>query len=261
MLLKDQVALVTGGSRGIGRAIVQALAARGPRSPSSIAAASKRPRRWWRRSRPADRQAIQADVAEPGAAQRVVEEVVGDWGRIDILVNNAGVIRDGLFVRMEPDDWKTVLDTNLGGTFTFCRAVAGQMALKQRSGRIINMSSVAAEHVNAGQTNYAASKGAINAFTRALAVELGSRNVTVNASRPRLHRDRHERGGPQQGGRLHQKKLIPMRRLGKPEDIAAVVVFLASAGRGVHHRPGDHGGRRPEPRRGVGVMNPRSASG
>ena len=110
--------------------------------------------------------------------------MLADWGRVDILVNNAGVIRDGLFVRMEPDAWKTVMDTNLDGTFYFCQAVAEQMVFKQRSGRIVNVSSVAADHVNAGQANYAASKGAVNSFTRALAVELGSRSVTVNAVAP-----------------------------------------------------------------------------
>jgi 3-oxoacyl-[acyl-carrier protein] reductase len=232
MQLTDQVALVTGGSRGIGRGIVQALAREG----AKVAFV-------YRGSREAAEalvtevtaaggtcKAIQADVAEAGAAQRVVDQVLADWGRIDILVNNAGVIRDGLFVRMEPADWQAVIDTNLTGTFAFCRAVAGQMALKQRSGRIINVSSVAAEHVNAGQTNYAASKGAVNAFTRALAVELGSRNVTVNAIAPGFVETDMTEAVRNKAGDFIQKKLIPARRLGKPEDIAAVVVFLASAG-------------------------------
>lgn len=103
--------------------------------------------------------AVQGDVAEPGTAGRIVEKLVADWGRLDILVNNAGIIRDGLFVRMTDADWDAVIQTNLRGTFSFCRAVVEQMALRQRSGRIINVSSVAAKHVNAGQTNYAASKG------------------------------------------------------------------------------------------------------
>ena len=160
-------------------------------------------------------------MADPAAAERIVQAVLAEWGRVDILVNNAGVIRDELFVRMEPDDWNAVIGTNLGGTFDFCKAVAKQMAFKQRSGRIINVSSVAAEHVNPGQANYAASKGAINAFTRALAVELASAERVGQRGRPGLHRDGHERGGAQQGGRRQLKKLIPMRRLGKPEDIAA----------------------------------------
>jgi 3-oxoacyl-[acyl-carrier protein] reductase len=232
MQLKDQIALVTGGSRGIGRGIVTALAREG----AKVAFV-------YRGSKPAADalvaeitggggtcKAIQADVAQPEAAQSVVDQVLADWGRIDILVNNAGVIRDGLFVRMEPADWQTVIDTNLTGTYAFCRAVAGQMALKQRSGRIINISSVAAEHVNAGQANYAASKGAVNALTRALAVELGSRNVTVNAIAPGFVETDMTEAVRNKAGDFIQKKLIPVRRLGKPEDIAAVVVFLAGPG-------------------------------
>jgi len=229
MLLTDQVALVTGGSRGIGRGIVQALTREG----AKVAFVYRG------NQQAADAlvaeiggacQAIQADVADPNSARKVVDKVLADWSRIDILVNNAGVIRDGLFIRMEPADWQTVLDTNLGGTIAFCRAVAGQMALKQRSGRIINISSVAAEHVNAGQCNYAASKGAVNAFTRALAVELGSRNVTVNAVAPGFVETDMTEAVRNKAGDFIQKKLIPVRRLGKPEDIAAAVVFLAGPG-------------------------------
>jgi 3-oxoacyl-[acyl-carrier protein] reductase len=232
MQLKDQVALVTGGSRGIGRGIVQALAREG----AKVAFV-------YRGNQPAADalvaeitgvggvcKAVQADVARPEAAQTVVDQVLADWGRIDILVNNAGVIRDGLFIRMEPADWQAVIDTNLNGTFAFCRAVAAQMALKQRSGRIINISSVAAEHVNAGQCNYAASKGAINAFTRALAVELGSRNVTVNAVAPGFVETDMTEAVRNKAGDFIQKKLIPARRLGKPADVAAAVVFLAGTG-------------------------------
>jgi len=133
---------------------------------------------------------------------------------------------------MEQADWDAVINTNLNGTFAFCRAVAGQMALKQRSGRIINISSVAAEHVNAGQCNYAASKGAVNSFTRALAVELGSRSVTVNAIAPGFIETDMTESIRNKAGDFIAKKLIPARRLGKPEDIAAAVVFLASPGAG-----------------------------
>ncbi|HVK10413.1 MAG TPA: 3-oxoacyl-ACP reductase family protein [Gemmataceae bacterium] len=232
MQLKDQVALVTGGSRGIGRGIVVALAKEGAKVAfvyrgskdaadalvAEITAAG------------GTCQAIQADVAQPAAAQTVVDKVLADYGKLDILVNNAGVIRDGLFIRMDQADWDTVINTNLNGTFAFCRAVAGQMALKQRSGRIINVSSVAAEHVNAGQTNYAASKGAVNAFTRALAVELGSRSVTVNAVAPGFVETDMTEAVRNKAGDFITKKLIPARRLGKPEDIAAAVVFLAGPG-------------------------------
>ena len=125
----------------------------------------------------------QGDVSLAEDVTRIVEKVQSDWSRIDILVNNAGVIRDDLFVRMDPEAWDAVLKTNLGGVYLFCRAVAYPM-MKQRSGRIINISSVAAQYHNMGQTNYAASKGAVNALTRGLAVELASRNVTVNAIAP-----------------------------------------------------------------------------
>jgi 3-oxoacyl-[acyl-carrier protein] reductase len=229
MTLKDQVALVTGGSRGIGRAVVQALAREGAKVAfvykGSQQAAGELEKEISAAGGTA--KAVQADVADPEAAKRVVAGVLADWGRVDILVNNAGVIRDGLFVRMDRENWKTVLDTNLDGTFYFCRAVAEQMALKQRSGRIINVSSVAAEHVNAGQANYAASKGAVNAFTRALAVELGSRSVTVNAVAPGFIETDMSEAVRNKAGDFIAKKLVPLRRLGKPEDIAGVVLFLA----------------------------------
>jgi 3-oxoacyl-[acyl-carrier protein] reductase len=228
MRLKDQVALVTGGSRGIGRAIVQALAAEGARVAfvyrGSQAAADSLVQAVTQNGGVA--LALKADVTDPAAAEQCVERVEKEWGRLDILVNNAGVIRDDLFIRMDPEAWTTVLQTNLGGTYNFCKAVAYRL-MKQRRGRIINVSSVAAEHVNQGQTNYAASKGAINAFTRALAVELASRNVTVNAVAPGfIETDMSEAVRNKAGDMI--KKLIPMRRVGQPEDIAKVVVFLAS---------------------------------
>lgn len=229
MQLKDQVALVTGGSRGIGRGIVLALAREGAKV-AFVYRGSQAAAEALTAEVGSNCKAIQADVSQHGAAQKVVDQVIADWGRVDILVNNAGVIKDGLFLRMEQADWDTVLDTNLGGTFAFCRAVVAQMALKQRSGRIINVSSVAAEHVNAGQCNYAASKGAVNSFTRALAVELGSRSVTVNAVAPGFVETDMTEAIKNKAGDFIQKKLIPARRLGKPEDIAAAVVFLASPG-------------------------------
>jgi 3-oxoacyl-[acyl-carrier protein] reductase len=127
---------------------------------------------------------------------------------------------------MDPDAWKIVLETNLGGTYHFCKAAAYRL-MKHRRGRIINISSVAATHVNQGQTNYAASKGAVNSFTRALAVELASRGVTVNAVAPGFIATDMSEAVRNKAGDLI-KKLIPMRRVGQPEDIARVVVFLAS---------------------------------
>lgn len=226
--LKDQVALVTGGSRGIGRAIVKAFAAEGAKVAlvyrGSQAAAESLVQEVAQAGGTA--LALQADVADPPAAEQCFERVTKEWGRLDILVNNAGVIKDDLFVRMEPEAWQTVLQTNLGGAYNFCRAVAYPM-MRQRRGRIINISSVAAEHVNPGQCNYAASKGAINSFTKALAVELASRNVTVNAIAPGfIETDMSEAVRNKAGDII--KKMVPMRRLGLPEDIAKVAVFLAS---------------------------------
>jgi len=229
MLLKDQVALVTGGSRGIGRGIVQALAKEGAKVAfvykGSAEAAGKLVEEITQSGGTA--QAFQGDVAQPDTATGIVEKVLSDWGRIDILVNNAGIIRDGLFVRMKPEEWDVVVTTNLGGTFRFCRAVVEQMVFRQRSGRIVNVSSVAAQHVNAGQCNYSASKGAVNSFTRALAVEVAGRNVTVNAVAPGfIETDMSEAVRNKAGDLI--KKMIPAKRLGKPEDIAATVVFLCS---------------------------------
>jgi 3-oxoacyl-[acyl-carrier protein] reductase len=228
MRLKDQVAVVTGGSRGIGRAIVQALAAEGAKVAFIYRGSQQAAESLVQELRQSGGtvQALQCDVTNLDEAQKAVEQVEKEWGPIRILVNNAGIIKDDLFVRMEPAAWDAVLKTNLGGTYNFCRAVAFNM-MRQRQGRIINVSSVAAEHTNPGQTNYAASKGAINAFTRALAVELASRGVTVNAIAPGFVETEMTEAVRNKAGDLI-KKMIPMKRLGKPEDIARVAVFLAS---------------------------------
>jgi 3-oxoacyl-[acyl-carrier protein] reductase len=229
MRLKDQVALVTGGSRGIGRGIVKAFAREGAKVAfvyrGSQAAADALVEEV--KATGSAIVALQADVTNTEDVKKCIERVEKELGAVNILVNNAGIIKDDLFVRLEPEQWNAVLGTNLGGTFNFCHAVAYGM-MKQRKGRIINISSVAAEHVNPGQTNYAASKGAINAFTRALAVELASRGVTVNAIAPGfIETDMSEAVRNKAGDLI--KKMIPMRRLGQPEDIAKVAVFLASA--------------------------------
>jgi 3-oxoacyl-[acyl-carrier protein] reductase len=228
---ENQTALVTGGSRGIGRAIVMALS-RGGAKVAFVYRGSKDAADALVQeieSNGGAALAIQGDVADPATAPNCVSKVVSAWDRLDILVNNAGVIRDGLFVRMDDAAWQTVIATNLDGTVRFCRSAIEQMALRQRYGRIINISSVAAEHVNAGQTNYAASKGAVNAFTRALAVEVAGRNVTVNAVAPGfIETDMSEAIRNKAGDFI--KKVIPMKRVGKPDEIAQVVAFLAGPG-------------------------------
>jgi 3-oxoacyl-[acyl-carrier protein] reductase len=232
MRLKDQVAIVTGGSRGIGRGIVQAFAAEGAKVACVYRGSKESADRLVAEIGQAGgaATAFQCDVTNADEAQKVAEQVEKQWGPIGVLVNNAGIIKDDLFVRMEPAAFDAVLQTNLGGTVNFCRAVAFHM-MRQRKGRIINVSSVAAEYTNPGQTNYAASKGAINAFTRALAVELASRGVTVNAIAPGfIETDMSEAVRNKAGDVI--KKMIPMKRLGLPEDIARVAVFLASADAG-----------------------------
>jgi len=229
MKLKDQVALVTGGSRGIGRGIAEAFAVEGARVGvvyrGNQAAADEVVRAITDKGGAAI--ALQADVTDPDAAKICVDRIRQEWGRLDILVNNAGVINDRLFIQMEPDDWNKVLLTNLGGVFNFCKAVAYDPMVRQRRGRIINISSVAADFVNKGQTNYAASKGAINSFTRALALELAARNITVNAIAPGfIETDMSAAVRNKAGDKI--TGYIPMGRLGQPDDIAQVAVFLAS---------------------------------
>ncbi|NBO91886.1 MAG: 3-oxoacyl-ACP reductase FabG [Planctomycetia bacterium] len=224
MRLKDKVAIVTGGSRGIGAGIAQAFAREGAKVAVVYKGSREKAEELVAKMGGASR-AYQCDVVDLASVKTCVEAIEKDLGPIDVLVNNAGVIHDDLFVRLEPDQWNKVLSTNLGGTFNFCQAIAYSM-MRRRSGRIINLSSVAAEHVNMGQTNYAASKGAINSFTRALAVELASRGVTVNAIAPGfIETDMSEAVRNKAGDLI--KKIIPMKRIGSPDDIANTAVFLA----------------------------------
>jgi 3-oxoacyl-[acyl-carrier protein] reductase len=224
MRLKDKVAIITGGSRGIGAGIAEAFAREGAKV-AIVYKGSQAKADELAAKLGGGAKAFQCDVADAASVKACVEAVEKDLGSVDILVNSAGVIHDDLFVRLETDHWNKVLSTNLGGTFHFCHAIAYSM-MRKRSGRIINISSVAAEHVNMGQTNYAASKGAINSFTRALAVELASRGVTVNAIAPGfIETDMSEAVRNKAGDLI--KKIIPMKRIGTPDDIAQVAVFLA----------------------------------
>ena len=217
--LEGRTALVTGGSRGIGKAIAAELAGAGAsvvvgyRSGADEAQAV---------ASEIGGRAVQADVAQAEDAQRLVEEA----GDVDILVNNAGVTRDGLLARMSDEDWRVVLDTNLGGTFNTCRAVARGM-MRRRSGAIVNVSSVVGIHGNPGQTNYSASKAGIIGFTKALARELGSRGVRANVVAPGYVSTRLTNELPEE---LRNSMLAntPLGRFGEPEDVAGVVRFLCS---------------------------------
>ena len=234
MILKDQIAIVTGGSRGIGKAIVQTLAREGAKVAFVYRGSADAAKQLQDEITQAGgtAKAYQADVSDRPAAEKIVEAVIAEWGRVDILVNNAGVVRDKIFPQMDGDDWDTVINTNLGGVFAFCKAVTKQMLLKQRSGRIVNVSSIGAEHVNAGQSNYAASKGAVNSFTRVLAKEFGKRNVLVNAVAPGFIETDMSDAVLNMAGGDKIKAAIPMKRLGTPDDIASVVLFLCSPAAG-----------------------------
>jgi len=218
---------VTGGSRGIGRAVVEKLAREGARVAfvyhSNTQAADEAVALL--KDEGHEVVAVQADAACTEQADQVVKDVIEKWEKIDILVNNAGIIRDGLLATMEPANWQAVIDTNLGSVYNFCHAVMRPM-MSERYGRIINVSSVSAEYGNQGQVNYAASKGGVQGLTRCLATEIGRRNITVNAVAPGfIATDMTEAIRNVAEGEI--KKRIPVRRLGQPEDIAAAVLFLA----------------------------------
>ena len=226
--LHDKVALVTGGSRGIGQAIAIELAAAGAAvaftyktGADGAAETQKQIEELGGKGR-----ATACDVADFEAVEALVAEVTQSLGPITIAVNNAGITRDQLILRMKPQDFDDVMTTNLRGTWNVCRAVARPM-VKARWGRIINLSSVIAGMGNPGQSNYAASKGGVEALTRSLARELGSRNITVNAVAPGFIDTEMTQGlGDNVRGVLMAQ--IPLGRLGSVEDVAHAVRFLAS---------------------------------
>ena len=227
--LANQVAVVTGAGRGIGRAIALRLAQAG----ADVACVSRTVensekvageiralgRRAW---------AVAVDVADGAAVAAAAEKILAEAGRVDILVNNAGITRDGLLMRMSEADWDVVLNTNLKGAFHFTKAFT-RVLLKQRSGRVINIASVIGLIGNAGQCNYAASKGALIAFTKSIAKELGSRGITVNAIAPGfIETDMTAVLDEKLKAELVSK--IPLSSLGKAEDIAEAALYLASPG-------------------------------
>ncbi|MBI4246266.1 MAG: 3-oxoacyl-ACP reductase FabG [Candidatus Rokubacteria bacterium] len=226
--LTSRAALVTGASRGIGRAIAEALARAGAVVCINYRVQHERAKETLAAIETSGGQAFvhQADISDPRQAAGVVAAVIERTGRFDILVNNAGIIREGLFVEMSDDEWSSVMRTNLDAIYHCARLAAREM-LRQRWGRIINISSVLGSRGVRGQVNYAASKGGVNALTRALAAELAPRGVTVNAIAPGLIETDMSR--PFIGITAPKlRDLIPMRRLGRPEEVASLAVFLAS---------------------------------
>jgi 3-oxoacyl-[acyl-carrier protein] reductase len=225
--LTGQVALVTGASRGLGQAIALALAAEG----ASIAAVA--------RSEDALKQTIESiraaggtaepyalDVSDSAASDAAVEKIVARFGKVDVLVNNAGVTRDGLLARMKSEDWDTVINTNLKGAFHLTKPV-GRLMVKQRAGRIVNISSVIGLMGNAGQANYAASKAGLIGFSKSVAREFASRGITCNVVCPGfIETDMTRDLSDDLRKKLMER--IPLQRLGQPADVAGVVAFLCS---------------------------------
>jgi 3-oxoacyl-[acyl-carrier protein] reductase len=217
--LEGKTALVTGGSRGIGAAVARELARAGAtvvvgyRSGAEEAEAI---------ASEIGGRAVQADISNVEDAKRLVEEA----GDLDVLVNNAGITRDGVLARMTDDDWRSVLETNLSSVFYTCRAVSRGM-MKRRGGSIVNLSSIVGLHGNWGQSNYAASKGGIVAFTKSLAQELGSRGVRANVVAPGYIKTQLTDAIPEEA-QQQMLGLTPLGRFGEPEDVARTVRFLSS---------------------------------
>jgi len=227
--LAGRVAIVTGGTRGIGRAVAARLAAAGARVVIT-GRDEGRARQAARElsSGGAQVEALSMDVADREAVGAGFEALLEREKRLDILVNNAGIARDNLLLRMKPDQWDSVMATNINGLYYCCQAALRPM-IRQHYGRIVNMSSVVALTGNAGQTNYAASKAAVLGFTKSLAREVASRNITVNAVAPGyVSTDMTESLSPQLKEELSSS--IPLGRIGQPEDVASCVAFLVSDG-------------------------------
>ena len=228
MRFENQTAVVTGAGRGIGHAIAARLASEGARVAcvSRSEENAKRTANELNKARADSAKPYAVDVADHAAVQKVGVQILEDFGKIDILVNNAGVTRDGLAMRISIEDWDTVINTNLRGAFNFTQSILRAM-IKQRSGRIINITSVIGLIGNAGQTNYSASKAGLIGFTKSLARELASRNITVNAIAPGFITTDMTAGLSEEIKKNIQSQ-IPLRKTGAPEDVASATAFLAS---------------------------------
>lgn len=223
--LQNQVALVTGASRGIGRATAIALASEGANVVINYASSKDAAEQVVAEIAALGGSAIAlpGDVSKADQVDALVEAVMNQWGRIDILVNNAGITRDTLLLRMKPEDWQAVIDLNLTGVFLCTRAVS-KIMLKQKSGRIINITSVAGQMGNPGQANYSAAKAGVIGFTKTVAKELSTRGITVNAVAPGFIAT--DMTADLKADEI--LKFIPLGRYGKPEEVAGMIRFLAS---------------------------------
>lgn len=228
--LNGKVALVTGGGRGIGKAIVTALADAGATVAFTYKSSGTASEQFVQELRSGGKNAFayQADAASLAESTRIVETVLKECGRLDILVNNAGITKDGLLMRMSEEDWDAVIANNLKSVFNFSKACCRPM-MGQRSGKIINISSIAGVVGNAGQTNYASSKAGMIGFTKSLAKEVGSRNIQVNAIAPGFV-DTDMTGKLSADQKKALTDLIPLKRTAQPNEIASAVLFLASPG-------------------------------
>lgn len=224
--LEGQVAIVTGASRGIGRAVAIALATEGAKVVVNYAKSSQAADAVVAEIEEMGSQAIalQADVAQTDQVDALFSAVLEQWGRIDVLVNNAGIARDTLLIRMKLEDWQAVIDLNLTGVF-LCTKAASKVMLKQRSGRIINVTSVVGEMGNAGQANYSASKAGVIGFTKSIAKEVASRGITVNAVAPGFITT--DMTADLKVGE-EVLKMIPLGRYGEPDEVAGLIRFLAA---------------------------------
>ena len=224
-LLVGKVAIVTGASRGIGRSIALQLAGEGAKITVNYASSSDAADKLVAQiiGDGGEAIAVQADVSKADQVDAMFSTVMAQWGRVDILINNAGITRDTLLLRMKPEDWQAVIDINLTGVF-LCTRLASKIMLKQKSGRIINITSVAGQMGNPGQANYSAAKAGVIGFTKTVAKELSSRGITVNAVAPGFIATDMTNDLKAEG----ILQFIPLGRYGQPEEVAGMVRFLAS---------------------------------